>query len=450
MLKGGISVNESGPADLYFESEDTTVDIWVDSISLQPFTQAEWNSHQEQSIHNLRKRNVRIQIVDRNGEPIPNATVSLQQKRLGFPIGCAVDKAILGSQAYQNWFTKRFTVATFGNEMKWYSTEVVRGVEDYSAADAMLRFFKTHGVAVRGHNIVWNDPKYQPKWVKNLSSKDLYNAVKRRVFSVVSRYKGQVDGWDVDNENLHFSFFESKFGPRASSDIFAMAHAVDPRNTMFMNEFNTLEEPGDAASSPARYLRKLRELKAIRVAGYIPLGIGLEGHFSKPNVAYMRSAIDTLASAGLPIWITEIDVKDSSNVQVKYFEQVLREGHAHPHVKGMVIWGGYSPSGCFRICLTDGNFKNLPTGNVVDKLLHEWGGLNSQTIGVTDVDGYFQASLFHGEYGVNIAHPDIDKSVSYTFNLTSYDKNSSSSSQNIPSTFVFEFDETESLAPLAM
>ncbi|KFK40660.1 hypothetical protein AALP_AA2G025200 [Arabis alpina] len=419
MLKGGLTVDESGPAELYFESEDTMVEIWVDSVSLQPFTQEEWNSHQEQSIIKARKGTVRIRAINSEGEPIPNATISLQQNRLGFPFGCAVEKNILGNQAYINWFTKRFTVTTFGNAMKWYSTERIRGKETYSEADAMLKLFKQHGIAVRGHNVLWDDPKYQPEWVKSLSSKDLYNAVKQRVFSVVSRYKGQLLGWDVVNENLHFSFFESKLGPNASNVIYAMAHANDPKTTMFMNEYNTLEKPTGSAASPAKYLKTLRELQNIRVAGKIPLGIGLESHFGTPNIPYMRSALDTLAATGLPIWLTEVDVKAPQNVQAKYFEQVLREGHAHPQVKGMVTWSGYNPAGCFVMCLTDGNFKNLPTGDVVDKLLHEWGGLGRKIIGLTDTDGFFEASLFLGDYDFNISSPVTNSKGSYSFKLTS-------------------------------
>ncbi|KAF2582683.1 hypothetical protein F2Q68_00006503 [Brassica cretica] len=315
MLKGGLTVDESGPADLLFESEDTSAEIWVDSVSLQPFTQEEWNSHHEQSINMKRKGSVRIRAVNSAGEPVPNATISILQNRLGFPFGCAVESNILGNQAYQDWFTKRFTVTTFGNEMKWYSTEVVRGKEDYSTADAMVRLFQQHGIAIRGHNIIWDNPIYQPSWVNALSVSDLYNAVKRRVFSVVTRYKGQLAGWDVVNENLHFSFLESKFGPKASYNVFAQAHALDPKTTMFMNEYNTLEQPGDPVATPARYLQKLRELQSIHVAGNIPLGIGLQCHFSTPNIPYMRSAIDTLAATGLPIWLTEVDVAAPPNVQ---------------------------------------------------------------------------------------------------------------------------------------
>ena len=84
-----------------------------------------------------------------------------------------------------------------------------------------------------------------------------------------------------------------------------------------MNDFNTIEESGDAKSSPAMYLRKLGEIQAFLGTGAGPLGIGLEGHFgSAPNLPYVRSAIDTLAAKNLPIWVTEVDVKDMPD-QVK-------------------------------------------------------------------------------------------------------------------------------------
>ncbi|KAJ4880713.1 Glycosyl hydrolase family 10 protein [Raphanus sativus] len=127
----------------------------------------------------------------------------------------------------------------------------------------------------------------------------------------------------------------------------------------------------------------------------------------------MRSALDTLGATGLPIWLFEVDVSAPPNVQV------LREGHAHPKVKGMVTWSGYNPKGCFRMCLTDGNFRNLPTGDVVDKLLREWGGLRGQTTGLTYADGYFEASLFHGDYDLSIDHPLTNSTASHSFKLSS-------------------------------
>ncbi|KAL9417707.1 hypothetical protein AB3S75_040654 [Citrus x aurantiifolia] len=399
MLKGGLSPDASGFAELYFESKNTSVDIWVDSISLQPFTQEEWRSQQHQSIEKNHKTNVRIQAVDKQGKPLHNANISIEQKQLRFPFGCAINKNILTNTAYQNWFTSRFKVATFEDEMKWYSTEASPGREDYSAADAMLQFAKNHNIAVRGHNIFWDDPRYQPGWVNSLSPSDLSKAADKRINSIMSRYKGQVIAWDVVNENLHFSFFESKLGQNASGVFFNRVHSLDGATTLFMNDYNTIEDGRDGKATPAMFLQKLRQISQFPGNQNLRIGIGLESHFSTPNIPYMRASIDTLGATGLPIWLTEVDVQSSPN-QAQYLEQILREAHAHPKVQGIVVWAAWKPSGCYRMCLTDNNFKNLATGDVVDKLLHEWGSKRLE--GKTDADGFFDTTLFHGDYEVKI------------------------------------------------
>ncbi|XP_027355480.1 endo-1,4-beta-xylanase 5-like [Abrus precatorius] len=405
MLKGGFTADTSGAAELYFESNSTSVEIWIDSVSLQPFTEEEWRSHQYQSIEKARKRKALVQVVDEQGKPLPNASIAFTQLRSGFPFGSAMNNYILNNRLYQNWFTSRFTVTTFANEMKWYSNEYSPSRESYAVADNMLQFAKQHNIAVRGHNIFWDDPHYQPSWVPSLSPYQLNSAVERRLRSVVSRYRGQVIAWDVVNENLHFSFFESKLGLNFSARMFNEAHYIDGQATLFLNEYNTVEDSRDGASTPARYVQKIRQIQSYPGNRGLPIGIGLEAHFPgfSVNLPYMRSSIDYLAATGFPIWMTEIDVANQPR-QTQNFELVLREAHSHPSVRGIVMWTAWSPQGCYKICLVDNNFRNLPAGNVVDKLLHEW-GLRKKLSGTTDQNGFLEVPLFHGHYEVQITHP---------------------------------------------
>ncbi|KNA24697.1 hypothetical protein SOVF_012790 [Spinacia oleracea] len=403
MLKGGITVDSSGPTEFYFQSNDTSVDILVDSVSLQPFTQEEWRSHQDLNIDKERKAKVRLQVVNSSGKPASFANISLIQKKTSFPFGASINQNIVNNAAYQKWFTSRFTVATFENEMKWYSTEHSQGKEDYSVADSMLAFTTKHGISVRGHNIFWEDPKYQMGWVNNLSPNDLRVATDRRLNSVVSRYAGKVIAWDVNNENLHFNYFESKLGANITDVFFEKTRQLDKHATLFMNEYNTIEEQGDVSSSPTKYIQKLKEIyKSLAIGGPVKLGIGLESHFTVPNIPYIRSTLDTLASTKLPIWITELDVQTGPN-QVSYFEQILREVHSHPAVQGIVIWGPWSPQGqCYRMCLVNPNFQNMPAGDVLDKLMAEWGRHGKPTVATTDANGFLDVSLLHGDYDVNL------------------------------------------------
>ncbi|CAL9071899.1 unnamed protein product, partial [Musa textilis] len=420
MLKGGLTAKSSGPAEFYFESNDRSVEIWVDSVSLKPFTEDQWRAHQEESINKVRKKTVAIQAVDANGHALPGASVSIKQKRSGFPLGCAIANTILENKAYQSWFTSRFTVTTFENEMKWYANEREQGKEQYADADAMLAFASQHGIAVRGHNVLWNDPQDVQSWVRSLPTQQLREAVNRRFNSVVPRYRGRVIAWDVVNENVHFSYFESRLGQNASSIFYQQAHQLDPNALMFLNDFNTLEVAVDGNVTPEKYLQRLRQIQSF--GNLSRMAIGLEGHFGTPDISYMRSALDTLAGANVPIWLTEVDVAHSN--ETKYLEDILREAYSHPAVQGIVIWGARHPQGCWRMCLTDNNFKNLPAGDVVDKLISEW--RTHDVAATTDADGLLRTELFHGEYKITIDHPSSNST-----SMLSLTVDSASQSNNV-------------------
>ncbi|RZS16671.1 hypothetical protein BHM03_00048704 [Ensete ventricosum] len=390
---------------------DRVPGVHIEAVPVQVIKKQEVNCMQ------VRKKTVAIQAVDANGHALPGASVSIKQKRSGFPLGCAIADTILENKAYQSWFTSRFTVTTFENEMKWYSNERDQGKEQYAEADAMVAFAKQHGIAVRGHNVVWNDPQDVQSWVRSLPRKQLRRAVNRRFNSVMRRYRGRVVAWDVVNESVHFSYFESRLGQNASSVFYKRAHQLDLNALMFLNDFNTLEVPVDGNVTPAKYLQKLRQIQSF---GHVPrMAIGLEGHFGTPDIAYMRSALDKLAGANVPIWLTEVDVAHPN--QAKYLEEVLREAYSHPAVQGIVIWGAWHPEGCWRMCLTDNNFKNLPAGDVVDKLIFEWRSAN--VAATTDADGLLRAELFHGEYKITITHPSSNSSSVQSLTVDSASQN---------------------------
>ena len=93
-------------------------------------------------------------------------------------------------------------------------------------------------------------------------------------------------------------------------------------------------------------------------------------------------------------------------------DQVLIEAHAHPLVNGIVLWSAWSPQGCFRMCLTDNSFRNLPTGDVVDRFIGEFSG--AVITATTDVNGFYETKLIHGDYEVTFEDADPYKFEKYT------------------------------------
>ncbi|GKV19816.1 hypothetical protein SLEP1_g30033 [Rubroshorea leprosula] len=417
LLKGGIVANFSSPVEILLECRNTRVDIWADSLSMQPFTPEQWRTHQEESINKVRKSRVSLQLTYANETALDGAIVSIKQTKPGFPFGCGINHKILNSTGYQDWFTSRFRFTSFTNEMKWYSTEKKQGEENYVVADAMVEFAQQNGIFIRGHNILWDNPKMQPDWVKDLPPDELRDATIQRVNSVVSRYAGQLIGWDVVNENLHFRFFEDNLGENASAVFYSMTYSLDPDTILFMNEYNTIEDSTDQDSSAVRYKKKLEEILGFPGNENVKAGIGLQGHFGsgQPNIAYMRCELDILGTMGLPIWLTEVDLHKSPD-QAKYLEEILREGFSHPAVEGIIIFGGPEVSGFYNMTLAGEDFINTEVGDVVDKLIDEWTSGDLEIAG--DDEGFSEVLLFHGDYVATVNHPRTNSSTTVNFTVT--------------------------------
>ncbi|XP_059311261.1 endo-1,4-beta-xylanase 5-like isoform X2 [Lycium ferocissimum] len=402
MIKGGLTVDQNAPAVLHFQCNNTKSELRVDSVSLKEFTKSEWQENRLKNTEKVRKRTLRVNVANKNGKKIQGAKIKIEQRKLQFVIGCATPASILMSKSYQKWFVSRFTTAVFDNEMKWYYVEGLQGRENYSTPDAMLKFFEDHGIDVRGHNILWGAGTIQ-RWVKDLPPRQLLSESVRHMGSVMSRYAGKLVAWDVVNENLHHPLFEDKLGKNASAIFYKIASSLDSRATMFMNEFNTLEHPGDLVSIPSKYVEKLQEIKAFPGNEELVIGVGLQGHFdSRPNIPYVRAVFDVLGETKMPIWLTELNV-ESCPKQAYFLEEIMREAFAHPAVKGMMIWIGWTPDECNEMCLLNSKLQNSPSGEVVDKLLAEW--KTTKLKGISGNSGSFEVKLFHGDYDVTVYNP---------------------------------------------
>ncbi|XP_061978777.1 endo-1,4-beta-xylanase 5-like isoform X2 [Populus nigra] len=418
-LKGGFILDSpSSVSILYFQgTTDKSINVAIASASVQPFTEQQWRTNQQYIINTERKRAVTIHVSDSHGDRLQGASITIEQISKDFPFGSAIARTILGNLPYQNWFVERFNAAVFENELKWYATEPEQGKVNYTIPDQMLEFVLANQIVARGHNIFWEDPKYNPAWVRDLTGPALKSAVSFRIQSLMSKYKEEFIHWDVSNEMLHFDFYEERLGPDATLHFYKTAHEADPLASLFLNEFNVVETCTDVNTTVDTYIDKIRELER---GGSSMNGIGLESHFSKPNLPLMRAILDKLATLKLPIWLTEVDIsnKFDKETQAIYLEQVLREGFSHPAVDGIMLWTAIHPNGCYQMCLTDSNLQNLPAGDTVDKLLKEWE--TGEANGLTDDHGSYSFFGFLGEYRIRVQYGN--RTTNSTLSLSQSDE----------------------------
>lgn len=86
------------------------------------------------------------------------------------------------------------------NAMKWESTEPTQGNFTFDDADAVVAFATENGQTIRCHTLVWYSQL--PTWVSGggFDNATLLEVVKTHIDTVVGRYKGVCDQWDVVNE----------------------------------------------------------------------------------------------------------------------------------------------------------------------------------------------------------------------------------------------------------
>jgi endo-1,4-beta-xylanase len=86
-------------------------------------------------------------------------------KRKGINIGNAIGGSYFRDPAYKALMARECNMLVAENEGKWQALEPRQGQYNFGPADAMYAWAKEQGMLVRGHNLIWQEPKWLPKWV---------------------------------------------------------------------------------------------------------------------------------------------------------------------------------------------------------------------------------------------------------------------------------------------
>ncbi|XP_040380479.1 endo-1,4-beta-xylanase 2-like [Oryza brachyantha] len=342
----------------------------------------------------VRKREVVLKFGGGTGTTMSGASVRVAQLENRFPFGSCINKTAIQNPRFVDFFCDNFDWAVFENELKWYSTEPQRGRLDYRDADELVGFCERHGKPARGHCIFWAVDGDVQQWVKDLGRDDLASAVHGRLNGLLSRYAGRFRHYDVNNEMLHGRFYRDRLGDGVAALMFREAARLDPAARLFVNDYNVLRG-NDPNATPEKYVELV---DALRRGGAVVGGIGVQGHMDNPAVGeVIRAALDKLATAGAPIWVTELDVSEPDvSLRADDLEVVLREAYAHPAVEGVMLWG-FMQGLMWRqdAYLVDADGAINEAGRRFLQLRREW---RSDARGTLDVDGHFRFRGYHGTY----------------------------------------------------
>jgi GH35 family endo-1,4-beta-xylanase len=381
---------------------------------------APWRKAAEERIERIRKADLTVLVTDSAGRPVPGATVSVNMRRHAFGFGSAVaaDEILARTpdgEKYRETILKYFNKAVMENDLKWGGWEK----SPRRAIDG-VKWLRDHGIAVRGHNLVWPAWRNLPKDLQSLKNDPaaLRKRVDDHILDEVTAMRGQCVEWDVINEPFANHDLMDILGNDAMLEWFRLAHQADPAAKLFINDYDTVESGRPNNPHTDAYEETIRYL----LGHGAPLsGIGIQSHFSSnvPAPAAVLEGLDRFAKLGPEIEITEhdIDVTDEQ-LQADYTRDYMTLAFSHPAVTGFLSWGFWEgrhwkpDAAYFR---KDWSIK--PAGKAwIDLVFNKWW---TRASGQTGAQGAYTTRGFLGDYEITATRGGKSKTVPFTLTKSS-------------------------------
>ncbi|XP_076077291.1 anti-sigma-I factor RsgI6-like [Mytilus galloprovincialis] len=322
--------------------DDPSVNYLLDYSSCQYINHdVNWKTKANQRINNIRKGSLTISLASSEPFSTSGITVQIKQTKSKFAFGTAIKAALITDtsstyKAYQDFVYNNFEWAVTENALKWKLMEKTMGTANYAKGVDAVNVLKAHGMKVRGHNMFWGVDGHSPAWLDGLSSTEILQQMHMRVNGMIAHTYGLLEHWDVNNENLHGDYFEQTTGHSdITREMFNWMHSLEPNVKLFLNDFNVV----NSHLYTTAYKIQGRKFKY----GGIPIyGMGVQSHFktSQIDMNVLKYRLDKISQSGLPIWITELSILESNDVdKASALDDVMTLYFSHPAVEGVLLWG---------------------------------------------------------------------------------------------------------------
>jgi len=386
----------------------------------------------DQGIEQNRKGDAVIEIIGADGQPVPDASVQVQQKTHEFLFGC--NAFVLGqmgdkNQKYEEAFVKLFNFATV--PFYWAGTEPVEGELRYDEGsrdiwrrpppERFLAFAKKYGVTLKGHPLLWH--AHNPPWLPK-DPDVLKRLYQKRFREIAERFGKQIPIWDVVNESLVCPKDYQLYTPDRAYVRWAFGEAVPlfPKtNVMMINEVTNFNFQPQSD-------RYFDQIKALMADGAPIRGIGFQYHYFRRaaldqfltsthcNPAMMLDVYEKFAGLKLPLYVPEITIPSAGENGEALQAEVVRDHYrlwfSAPNMAGITWWNlgdGTAVKGENEAQggLMDDSLKPKAAYQVLDQLInHDWKTnltVKSDSTGKASFRGFF------GKYTVKITAGNVTK-----------------------------------------
>lgn len=280
-----------------------------------------------------------------NGEP-GSATPPMDETKK--PIADGQPKFIgnVYSASQLPGFIEYWNQVTPENAGKWGSVEGTRDVMNWGQLDAAYALAKDNGFPFRFHVLVWGNQ--QPSWIENLPPAEQLEEIKEWFAAVANRYP-EIDFIEVVNEPLHDppnqagsggGNYINALGGTGSTGwdwvigAFRLARQYFPNAKLAINDYNIV----NSSSNVQLYLQIVNLLKAENLIDQI--GVQAHAFSTRGSTTQITDNLNTLATAGLPLYVTELDIDGSTDaIQLADYQRLFPVFWEHPAVQGITLWG---------------------------------------------------------------------------------------------------------------
>lgn len=392
----------------------------------------------DRNIEKYRKGDATIEILDRDGKPIPKAKVIIQQQNHEFVFGCNL--FALGqlktpelNSRYENAFANLFNCATV--PFYWGDLEPQQGQLRFEEGsprvwrrpppDQLVKWCKEHHIMPKGHALMYAKNMFMPAWTDRNNPEIFLKQGHKHMVEIAKRYGDTFPIWDVANEEIprirHLDQWH-KVPDNYLEWCFREADSLFPKNVKLLYNDGT-EEVHKNVNEYKAIFTGLKG-KGARVDG---MGIQfhiynrqamLEGKLYPPNELF--AVYEQLSQLEIPLYITEITIPGKEGnggfLQGKIVENLYRLWFSIPCMAGITWWNlgdgtAFEEENKAMGGLLDAEMNAKPAYQALDKLInHVW--KTNITLN-TDSNGKVNFRGFHGKYNIRVSAEGKDQEFAF-------------------------------------
>lgn len=232
-----------------------------------------------------------------------------------FYVGAALNNAQTTGKDVQaqSLIKKQFNTISPENVLKWGPVHPKPEEYNFKPADDYVAFGQQNNMFIVGHTLVWH--QQTPDWVfedetgKPVSREVLLQRMEKHINTVVGRYKGKIQGWDVVNEaiadqggQMRPTKWLSIIGEDFAQKAFEYAHKADPKAELYYNDYSLYR--------PDKREGTIKLVKNLQAKGIKVKAIGMQGHYglTVPTIEQIEASIVAFSKLGVEVNFTELDI----------------------------------------------------------------------------------------------------------------------------------------------